>query len=227
MTKFLGSLLLVAPLLFLSSSASIQSRVTDNPADELVEVLNKNRTANKEPSLYNHPGLACLALQYIKAYQGNCDAVGGSNAKKPSDSLFAETFAPNCRVDASTLSPITGRLLGCQTKYIQPAEAFSQILMRNQRGLEILYDKNHTELGAAVSGSDGGSPYFWCVLFSNGKKNSSFVLQDGVAKVTRPGCFSGANDECNGSDDLVLRVSFFSYLVSGLVFAWCLVGIWP
>ena len=39
------------------------------------------------------------------------------------------------------------------------------------------------------------------VLFSNGKRNSSFALEGGVAKVTRPGCFSGANDECSGASD--------------------------
>lgn len=73
--------------------------------------------------------------------------------------------------------------------------------MKNEKSLEILYNKNHTEVGAAVSGSDGGSPYFWCVLFSNGKSNSSFVLDGGVAKLTKPGCFSGANDVCSSAND--------------------------
>ncbi|KAJ4833611.1 hypothetical protein Tsubulata_022459, partial [Turnera subulata] len=176
-------------------------RVTNNPADQLVEVLNKNRTAHKASSLYDNQGLACIALQYIKAYQGDCNAVGGPDAKKPADSEFADTFAPNCGVSASSLSQITGRLLGCQSEYLEPAEAFSEILMRNQKGLDILYSKNHTEVGAAVSGSDGGSPYFWCVLFSNGKSNSSFAVEGGEAKVSRPGCFSGANDECSAASE--------------------------
>ncbi|MBA0597705.1 hypothetical protein Gorai_007504, partial [Gossypium raimondii] len=141
----------------------------------------------------------CIALQYIKAYQGDCEAVGESDAKKPPDSEFAQTFAPNCGVDASTLSPITGRFLGCQSKYVQPSEAFS-MLIKNEKSLEILYNKNQTEIGAAVTGTDGGAPYFWCVLLSNGKHNSSFVLEDGVAKISRPGCFSGANDDCSGAD---------------------------
>lgn len=177
----------------------IVGKVTDNPADELVAVLNANRTSHKSSSLTDNPGLACIALQYIKVYQGDCNAVGGPDAKKPNDSEFAETFAPNCGVDASSLSPITGRLLGCQSKYVQPPEAFS-MLMKNEKSLEILYNKNHTEVGAAVTGTDGGAPYLWCVLFSNGKHNSSFVLEDGVAKITRPGCFSGANDVCSGAD---------------------------
>ncbi|KAA8546241.1 hypothetical protein F0562_003020 [Nyssa sinensis] len=190
----------VVSILFVPASADVQIKATNNPADQLVDVLNSNRTAHNASTLFDNPGLACIALQYIKAYQGNCDEVGGPNAKKPADSEFVDTFGPNCGVSASTLSPITGRLLGCESKYIGPSEAFSEILMKNNRSMEILYSKNHTELGAAVSGSDGGSPYFWCVLFSGGKSNSSFVLEGGVAKVSRPGCFSGANDDCSGAD---------------------------
>ncbi|XWS26473.1 hypothetical protein CRYUN_Cryun26dG0035500 [Craigia yunnanensis] len=193
-------------------------KVTDNPADELVAVLNANRTAHKSSSLTDNPGLACIALQYIKAYQGNCDAVGGPDAKKPADSEFAETFAPNCGVDASTLSPLSGRLLGCQSKYAQPPEAFS-MLMKNEKSLEILYNKNQTEIGAAVTGTDGGAPYFWCVLFSSGKHNSSFVLEGGVAKITRPGCFSGANDECSGADDSSRPGHMWLYAVTAFIAA--------
>ncbi|XP_057799896.1 uncharacterized protein LOC131015509 [Salvia miltiorrhiza] len=182
-----------------SATASVQNKVTDNPADELVAAVNSNRTSSKLPSLYSSQGLACIALQYIKAYQGDCGAVGGPNAKKPADSEFAETFAPNCGVEASTLAPITGRLLGCQSKYLKPSEAFSDILMKNNKSMEILQSKNHTEVGAAVSGSDGGGSYFWCVLFSSGKSNSSFALEGTAAKISRPGCFSGANDVCSGA----------------------------
>ncbi|XVF48751.1 hypothetical protein PTKIN_Ptkin03bG0214600 [Pterospermum kingtungense] len=211
--------LLFSPfLLLLSVSANTQTKVTDNPADELVAALNANRTAHKSSSLYDNPGLACIALQYIKAYQGDCNAVGGPDAKKPADSEFAQTFAPNCGIDASTLSPITGRLLGCQSKYVQPSEAFS-MLMKNDKSLEILYSKNHTEVGAAVTGTDGGVPYFWCVLFSNGKKNSSFVLEGGVAKITKPGCFSGANDECSGADDFSRSGHVWLYVVTAFIAA--------
>ncbi|KAL7001844.1 hypothetical protein U1Q18_002992 [Sarracenia purpurea var. burkii] len=193
--------LVVFSALFSLASANVQIKVTNNPADQLVATLNSNRTAHKESALFDNPGLACIALQYIKEYQGNCDVVGGPKAKKPADSEFAETFAPNCGVLASSLSQITGRLVGCQSKYVRPSEAFSEILMKNNKSLEILYDKNHTEVGAAVSGSDGGSPYFWCVLFSSGIANSSFVLEGGVAKISRPGCFSGANDVCSRAED--------------------------
>lgn len=191
--------------------------MTDNPADELVAAINTNRTASKSSSLYSNPGLACIALQYIKAYQGDCGAVGGSNAKRPSDSEFAETFAPNCAVDAKTLTPITGRLLGCQSKYVQPSVAFSEILMKNGKSVEILQSKNHTEVGAAVSGSDGGGPYFWCVLFSGGKSNASFALEGNVTKITRPGCFSGANDQCSGSVSLHRSFHLWSVVVTAFI----------
>ncbi|KAK4388688.1 hypothetical protein Sango_2205800 [Sesamum angolense] len=167
-------------------------------------------------SSYN-PGLACIALQYIKAYQGDCGAVGGPNAKKPADSEFADTFAPNCGVEISTLTPITGRLLGCQSNYVKPSVAFSEILMKNEKSIEILQSKNHSEVGAAVSGSDGGGPYFWCALFSNGKSNNSFVLEGHVAKISRPGCFSGANDDCNGAIALSRTFHLWPMALTGLI----------
>lgn len=179
--------------------------------------INKNRTADKGSALSDNQGLACIALQYIKAYQGDCDAVGGPDAKKPADQEFADTFAPNCGVVASSLTQITGRLLGCQSKYVHAPEAFSNILMKNSKSLEILYSKNHTEVGAAVSASDGGAPYFWCVLFSNGKQNSSFVLENGVAKLSKPGCFSGANDVCSSALDLSLTHHFWACTATALI----------
>ncbi|XAR57534.1 hypothetical protein NMG60_11025711 [Bertholletia excelsa] len=215
--------LLAVSALFSFATANVHTmaKVTDNPADQLVATLNSNRTSHKGSSLYNNPGLACIALQYIKAYAGKCEDVGGPDAKRPADSEFAETFAPDCGVLASSLAPITGRSLGCQSKYVSPSEAFSEILMKNNKSLEILYNKNHTEVGAAVSGSDGGAPYFWCVLFSSGKSNSSFVLEGGVAKVTKPGCFSGANDECSGAVDRSLTPELWTILVGAVIALFC------
>ncbi|CAD5189021.1 unnamed protein product, partial [Musa acuminata subsp. malaccensis] len=163
--------------------------------DQLVAVINSDRTSHKSHALFDNAGLGCLALQYIKAYQGQCGEVGDN--KKPPDTSFVDTFAPNCGVEAPTLAPITGRLLACQSTYVSPEEAFD-ILIENGRSLQILYDKNHTEVGVAVSGTDGGAPYFWCVLFSNGTTNGSFVLQRGVTKTVHPGCFSGNDDDCSG-----------------------------
>ncbi|CAN6455714.1 unnamed protein product [Victoria cruziana] len=197
---------------FLESSSQM-AIASDNPANELVAVLNGNRTAHNASSLYDNPGLGCIALQYIKAYQGKCDEVSGPDAKKPINSDFAEVFAPNCGVDASTLGVTTGRLIGCQTKYVHASEAFSEILIKDARSLLILYDKNHTEVGAGISGADGGSPYFWCILFSNGKPNSSFVLTGGTAKLQRPGCFSGTDGSCSGA----VRSAVVNGIISGII----------
>ncbi|XP_010917186.1 uncharacterized protein [Elaeis guineensis] len=206
-------------LLFFSPASATDS--TNNPADQLVAVINSNRTAHKSSVLFDNPGLGCIALQYIQAYQGQCDEVGGN--KKPSDSSFADTFAPNCGVEAQTLAPITGRLLACQSSYVSPDQAFSDILIKNARSLQILYDKNHTQVGAAVRGTDGGAPYFWCVLFSGGKTNSTFVLEGGVAKTVRPGCFSGNNDDCSGSARL--GVGLWQMVVGVLIAIACAVGL--
>lgn len=211
-------------LFYVSVSAHVEfaEKVTDNPADELVAEINSNRTSRKaSSSLYNNPGLACIALQYIKAYQGDCGSVGGENAKKPADSQIAETFAPKCGVEASSLAPLTGRLLGCQSKYVEPKQAFSDILIKNGKALEIVHNSNHSEVGAGVSGADGGGPYFWCVLFSNGKANSSFTFEGGVAKSTRPGCYSGANDDCSEGDSLFQHSRLWPIFVGALVAMSC------
>ncbi|KAJ4760204.1 hypothetical protein LUZ62_070579 [Rhynchospora pubera] len=207
-----GLFLFTAFFLF-SSALATDSK--NNPADQLVALVNSNRTAHKSSALYDNQGLGCLALQYIKAYEGQCGSVG--DMKKPPDSSFTDTFAPNCGVVATSLTPITGRFIGCQTKYVSPDQAFD-MLIDNDKSLEILYSKNHTEVGAAVSGTDGGSPYFWCVLFSNGKTNSSFLLDGGVAKSVRPGCYSGSNDDCSGAADLKFN-GIFGLKIVALAFA--------
>lgn len=190
---------------------SVTASNPDNPADKLVDVLNKNRTAHKSSSLSDNPGLACIALQYIKAYDGNCDDIG-PDGKKPANSAFTDLFAPNCGVEVSTLGPITGRLLACQSDYVKPEEAFSKLLIRNEKSLSILYNTTHTEVGVGVQGTDGGGPYFWCVLLSSGSPNTSFKLQGSTAIKQRPGCYSGTNDPCNAST----QTGRFSFLV-GLI----------
>ncbi|WVZ92593.1 hypothetical protein U9M48_038643 [Paspalum notatum var. saurae] len=194
---------LLLPALLLSAASAADSK--NNPADELVALVNSNRTASKASSLSDNQGLGCIALQYIKAYEGQCDQVSD---KKPMDSSFTDTFAPNCGVQATTLSKITGRLVGCQSKYAAPSEAFG-ILVNNAKGLQVLHSKNHTEVGAAVSGTDGGGPYFWCVLFSDGKPAASFKVDGGeVPKAAyHPGCFSGNNDDCMGATNAAVALT--------------------
>uniref|UniRef100_A0ACD5Y7H3 Uncharacterized protein n=1 Tax=Avena sativa TaxID=4498 RepID=A0ACD5Y7H3_AVESA len=205
--------LLASALLALLLAATSATDSKNNPADELVTLINANRTASKASSLADNQGLGCIALQYIKAYKGECNEVGGN--KKPVESSFIDTFAPNCGVQATTLAKITGRLLACQPAYPPPAEAFN-MLISDARSLDVLHSKNHTEVGAAVTGTSGGGPYFWCVLFSSGKPNSSFTVEGGVPKTAHPGCFSGNNDECSGA--ISTSVSAWR-LVTAILFA--------
>ncbi|KAJ3692851.1 hypothetical protein LUZ60_011946 [Juncus effusus] len=212
---------LFSALFCFSAASATDSK--NNPADQLVSLINANRTSHKSSSLFDNQGLGCLALEYIKAYAGQCSAVG--DMKKPPDSSFADTFAPNCGVVATSLTPITGRLLGCQTKYATPEQAFD-ILVNDGKSLDVVYSKNHTEVGSAVSGTDGGSPYFWCVLFSNGKTNNSFLLDGGVAKDVRPGCYSGNKSDCTGASGAANSIFGNAGLkVTGLAFVAIVFGL--
>ncbi|XP_062196745.1 uncharacterized protein LOC133899717 [Phragmites australis] len=205
---------LLLPALLLSAASAADSK--NNPADQLVALVNSNRTASKASSLSDNQGLGCIALQYIKAYGGQCKQVSD---KKPIESSFTDTFAPNCGVQAATLSKITGRLVVCQSNYASPAEAFN-ILINDAKGLQVLHSKNHTEVGAAVSGTDGGGPYFWCVLFSDGKPSTSFKVDGEVPKTAHPGCFSGNNDDCMGAKNGAVSMNVGTLrLVAALLFA--------
>ncbi|GJN16037.1 hypothetical protein PR202_gb02987 [Eleusine coracana subsp. coracana] len=153
--------------------------------------------ASAADSKSNAPAFTLSMPHYIKAFQGQCNQVGKN--MKPVESSFTDKFAPDCGVQAATLAKITGRLLSCQSNYASPNEAFN-ILIDDTKSLQVLHSKNHTEVGAAVSGTDGGGPYFWCVLFSDGKPSTSFKVEGGEVPKTamHPGCFSGNNDDCMG-----------------------------
>ncbi|OEL25871.1 hypothetical protein BAE44_0013109 [Dichanthelium oligosanthes] len=211
---------LLLPALLLSAASAADSKSTALlllPFTlPLVALVNSNRTANKATSLSDNQGLGCMALQYIKAYEGQCSDV---RDKKPMDSSFTGTFATDCGVQPATVAKITGRLVACQSKYPSPPEAFD-ILVKDEKGLQVLHSKNHTEVGAAVSGTDGGGPYFWCVLFSDGKPATSFKVDGEVPKTAmHPGCFSGNNDDCAGpSNGAISANAGTSRLVAALLF---------
>ncbi|KAK3121882.1 hypothetical protein QOZ80_8BG0662320 [Eleusine coracana subsp. coracana] len=208
---------LLFPALLLSAASAADSK--NNPADQLVSLINSNRTASKASSLADNQGLGCISLQYIKAFQGQCNQVGKN--MKPVESSFTDKFAPDCGVQAATLAKITGRLLSCQSNYASPNEAFN-ILIDDTKSLQVLHSKNHTEVGAAVSGTDGGGPYFWCVLFSDGKPSTSFKVEGGEVPKTamHPGCFSGNNDDCMGPKNGAVSSSVsMSRLVGVILFA--------
>ncbi|OVA12710.1 hypothetical protein BVC80_9019g4 [Macleaya cordata] len=165
---------------------------TGNPANDLVNIINENRTVDKLPKLNDNPGLGCIALQYIEECKGNCTSNNTVNCN-PLEDDFTEVFAPNCGVELPTFGTISGRIVGCQSKYVEPLEAFSRILVRDQQTLSVVRDKNHSEVGVALIGNHHG-PYFWCVLFTNDQINSTFVLEGGGKGIKqKKGCFSGTN----------------------------------
>jgi len=187
---------------------SAHSHVHGNPADELVDIINKNRTAHKSSTLYDNPGLGCMALQYIEAYNGTCD-----ESKSPPEVDITEVFAPDCGVELPTVQTISGTLLACRSQYAKPPEAFSQVLIESKKSLSVLYDGNHTEVGVGVSGTNGDGPYFWCVLFGSGQPNSTFELEGGEALKQRQGCFSGSGVPCSAASMSKVLWSFKGLMV--------------
>ncbi|KAI5647553.1 hypothetical protein M9H77_33558 [Catharanthus roseus] len=169
-----------------------------NPADDLVEIINKNRTSQKLPKLSNSPGLGCIALQYAEECQWNCSNDNTINCQ-PSEDDFTEIFAPNCGVELPTFGTISGHILGCQHKHLTPSEAFSQVLIQDRKSLSILRNRTHNEIGVGIfRAHKHKGPYFWCVLFSNNKANTTFVLEDlGKGIKQKKGCYSGTGDPCS------------------------------
>lgn len=174
---------------------------TGNAANDLVEIINKNRTAQKLAHLNNSPGLGCMALQYVELCRENCTSNNTVDCK-PSEDDFTEVFAPNCGVELPTFSTITGHVVGCQSKYLEPLLAFSHVLIKDHKSLSLLRNKSHTEMGVGMIGGHKGS-FFWCILFSSGKTNSTFVLEDhGIGIKQKKGCYSGSSIPCNGERKL-------------------------
>ncbi|KAH0980723.1 hypothetical protein GBA52_007900 [Prunus armeniaca] len=126
-------------------AALVCSKNHGNPANDLVEIINNNRTAHKLSKLNDSPGLGCIALQYAELCKGNCSINNTVNCK-PSEDDFTEVFAPDCGVELPTFSTITGHIVGCQSKYLEPSLAFGHVLVRDSKALSILRNKSHTEL---------------------------------------------------------------------------------
>ena len=142
------------------------------------------------------PGLGCMALQYVELCKGNCTENNVVNCRPPEDD-FTEVFAPNCGVELPTFGTITGHIVGCQRKYLEPSLAFSEVLIKDEKSLSLLKNKSHTEVGVGLVGLHKG-PFFWCVLFSNGKTNSTFVLENhGAGIQQKKGCYSGSTTPCS------------------------------
>lgn len=169
-----------------------------NAANELIEIINKNRTDSKLPRLSNSPGLGCIALQYAEECKGNCTDNNTIHCQ-PSEDDFTEVFAPNCGVELPTFGTISGYILGCQNKYLDPQEAFSHALVQDRKTLSLLKNRTHTEVGVGIIGSHKHKRhYIWCVLFSNSQTNTTFVLEDlGKGIEQKSGCYSGSSIPCS------------------------------
>ncbi|XP_010934407.1 uncharacterized protein [Elaeis guineensis] len=209
-------------ILFLSVLALVTSaKNAGNPANEIVDYINKNRTANKLPKLYDSPGLGCMALQYISECMGNCSS-NNSLSCHPPEVDITEVYAANCGVELPTVDIISGHLVGCQWKYLNPEQALSEVLIPDEKRLSLLHSKEHTEVGVGFNRAHHG-PSFWCILFSSGKTSSTFVLEGGRGIKQRNGCFSGTDLPCSAGRKLLfladLKPVVFSmllYLIVGM-----------
>ncbi|KDP28903.1 hypothetical protein JCGZ_14674 [Jatropha curcas] len=201
-------------------AACVSSKNHGNPANDIVEMINENRTAHKLPQLNESPGLGCMALQYVELCEGNCTSNNAVNCKPPEDD-FTEVFAPNCGVELPTFGTITGHIVGCESKYVDPSQVFSHVLVKDNRTLSLLRNKSHTEVGVGFVGFHKG-PFFWCILFSNGKTNSTFVLEDhGKGIKQRKGCYSGSTFPCSSGH----KMSLFLNNIMAIVFLYLCVSL--
>ncbi|XP_022155714.1 uncharacterized protein LOC111022775 [Momordica charantia] len=184
-------------LCYLLLSVLASSKNHGNPANDLVDIINKNRTTEKLSHLSDSPGLGCMALQFVNFCKGNCTSNNTVNCSPSSDD-FIEIFAPDCGVELPTFDTITGQILACQSKYLEPSVAFSQVLVPDKKALALLRNKSHTEVGVGMVRVHHKGPFLWCVLFSSGKTNSTFVLENhGLGIKQKRGCFSGSGVECS------------------------------
>nr|XP_043622518.1 uncharacterized protein LOC122594110 [Erigeron canadensis]XP_043622519.1 uncharacterized protein LOC122594110 [Erigeron canadensis] len=209
---------------FVLLAASVSSKNHGNQANNLVDMINNNRTSKRLPQLNNSPGLGCMALQYIKECRANCSQNNTVNCKPP-ESDFTEIFAPDCGVELPTFGTISGIIVGCQQKHLDLLEAFSRVLINNNRTLSLINNKTHTEVGVGIiRAKRHKGPYFWCALFSSNERNTSFVLEDlGKGIEQKEGCYSGTGISCSSGE----RNSYFVFVTNcvwTLIFCFLVVG---
>lgn len=197
------------------------SKDQGNPATEIVDLINQNRTASNLPKLFDSPGLGCMALQYISECTANCSSNSTITCQPPEDDV-TEVYAPNCGVELPTVRTISGQIIGCQWKYLNPEEAFSEVIAPDKKSLWLLHSKEHTEIGVGLRRIKKGAS-FWSVLFGNGSSNASFVLEGGRGIEQKTGCFSGGDQACNAGRSKILFLDVILHVVFViLVCVWCL-----
>ncbi|XP_047339431.1 uncharacterized protein LOC124942904 [Impatiens glandulifera] len=203
--------IIIIIIIALSNFSLVSSKHHGNPANDIIEIINTNRTNDKLSRLNNNPGLGCMALQYSKQCKGNCTR-NNTITCQPNEDDFTEIFAANCGVELPTFGTITGHIIGCNHKYLKsPSEVFYRVLFRDKKSVSILRNRNHTEVGIGLVGGNDGY-YYWCVIFGGDQGNtSSFKLEDmGKGIKQKKGCFSGSGDsfckQINGGGRLLNNV---------------------
>uniref|UniRef100_J3LIT4 SCP domain-containing protein n=2 Tax=Oryza brachyantha TaxID=4533 RepID=J3LIT4_ORYBR len=198
-------------LWMLQLGAVSPAKIHGNPANDLVALVNANRTASKLPRLRTSAGLGCMALQYISECIGG-DACAGDNtvACRPPEAHITEVYAANCGVELPTVDVITGRLVGCHRQRSDAESALEAVLSSgNGNGnsttataLAVIRGKEHTQVGAGFDRAHRHGPFFWCLLFSSGSANSTFLLEAAGKGVHQTqGCFSApGNLSCDAAN---------------------------
>ncbi|KAG8655602.1 hypothetical protein MANES_04G056888v8 [Manihot esculenta] len=77
-----------------------------------------------------------MALQYFELCKDKCTGNRAINCKPPEDD-FTEVFAPNCGGELPTFETITGHIVGCESKYLQPSRAFSHVSIKDSKTLSL------------------------------------------------------------------------------------------
>ncbi|CAN6279478.1 unnamed protein product [Urochloa humidicola] len=225
----LAFLLLCVWMLLLGGASP--AKIHGNPANDLVALINGKRAASKLPALRNSAGLGCMALQYISdcmamsSGAGAAAACSGDNtvACEPPEAHITEVYAANCGVELPTVDVVSGRLIGCHRERSGPEDALQAVLASGAAGnattgiskananassaaaaaaaLSVILGKEHTQVGAGFDKAHRHGPFFWCLLFSSGSANSTFLLEAGGKGIHQThGCFSAPDRaSCNAA----------------------------
>lgn len=168
-------------------------------------LINSKRAAARLPALRNSAGLGCMALQYISDCTAAAAAACSSQNKvacQPPEAHITEVYAANCGVELPTVGVISGRLIGCNRESAAPKDALQAVLKNKSGGEAVVLGKEHTQVGAGFDRAHRRGPFFWCLLFSSGSANSTFLLEAGGKGIQQKyGCFSapGPQEACNAA----------------------------
>ena len=110
---------------------------------------------------------------------------GNSNtvACQPPETHITEVFAANCGVELPTVDVISG----CHRDRDGPEDALQAVLAAatgnsstnatQAAALAVIRGKEHTQVGAVFDRAHRRKPFFWCLFFTSGSANSTFLLQ--------------------------------------------------